>query len=58
MMVKMKLQAVSLNRLCYLLLFFCFVESTSLLGNGSMFPTIGATDSSVPMIYGVFTTPQ
>jgi len=37
---------------------YCFAESTSLLGNGSMFPTIGARDGSVPMIYGVFTTPR
>jgi len=39
-------------------LLFLVSESTSLLGNGSVFPTIGARDSSEPMIYGVFTTPR
>lgn len=37
--------------------YFDEIQSTSFLGNGSVFPAIGARDSSVPMIYGVFTTP-
>jgi len=39
-------------------LLFSVAESTSLLGNGSVFPTIGPQDSTERMIYGVFTTPR